>query len=379
MPWSVAYVFPISHAFRVPFHIRLRALLSERGIDYQYVYSNADTGRGDTQPVEWATLVPMHEFKVGKTRLRYQRSFLATWRSDLVIVQQESALVANYLIIATRRLFGRKVAFFGHGKNYQSRNAKSLRERLKRHWLKKVDWWFCYTDGSAKIVMEAGFPADRITVVNNAIDTTAIVRELAQLDADRTAALRHSLAGGSQNVGVFVGGLYPEKRIPFLLNAARLVRLKVPNFQLIVIGGGSDSSLVKEAAAALPWIHYVGPRFGKEKSELICLARVLLMPGLVGLSVLDSFVYGVPMVTTNLPYHSPEIDYLRHDENGVVVDDADNASAYADAVVAVLQDSEYHRHLKDGGASALETYTIENMSRHFANGIAQALERPPRR
>ena len=376
---AVAYIYPTSHAFRVPFHVRLRELLTQHDIDYHYISSDVVTGRGDTQPVDWATLVPTHELKFGKTTLRYQRSFLATWNNDLVILQQENALVANYLIITARKLFGKRVAFFGHGKNYQSRNPTSLRERVKRHWLTKVDWWFCYTDGSAKVVNGAGFPADRITVVNNAIDTTAIIRELAELSADRQAALRHNLTSRSQNVGVYVGGLYPKKRIAFLLESARLVRLDVPDFQLIVIGGGSDASLVTEALTASPWIHYVGPRFGTEKSELISLAKVLLMPGMVGLSVLDSFAFGVPMVTTNLPYHSPEIEYLRHNENGVVVDDAKNPSAYAKAVVRVLRDGEYHQQLKAGGASALATYTIENMSRRFANGVAQALERPPRR
>jgi L-malate glycosyltransferase len=36
----------------------------------------------------------------------------------------------------------------------------------------------------------------------------------------------------------------------------------------------------------------------------------MLMPGLVGLAVLDAFADGIPRVTTVIEYHSPEIEYL---------------------------------------------------------------------
>ncbi len=111
----------------------------------------------------------------------------------------------------------------------------------------------------------------------------------------------------------------------------------------------------------------------KEKSLLVSLGRVLLMPGLVGLVVLDSFAYGLPMVTTDLPYHSPEIDYLIDGENGVMVKQAEDPNAYADAAVRVLLDQDFRDKLKAGGAAALETYSIEAMAERFADGVTKAL------
>ena len=40
----VAYVFPVSHRFRAPFHEQLRARLDARGVDYDYVHTDADPG-----------------------------------------------------------------------------------------------------------------------------------------------------------------------------------------------------------------------------------------------------------------------------------------------------------------------------------------------
>ena len=180
-----------------------------------------------------------------------------------------------------------------------------------------------------------------------------------------------SLFGGSQNVGVYVGGLYPQKRVGFLLDAARLVRAAVPDFHLLIIGAGPDAGIAEEAAAELSWVRYVGPRFGAEKTALASLGRVLLMPGLVGLGVLDSFAYGTPMVTTNVSYHSPEIEYLRHGENGMMV--ADDVQTYAQAVTELLTDETRRLQLRQGAEPALETFSIQAMAQRFADGVRDAL------
>jgi glycosyltransferase involved in cell wall biosynthesis len=98
-------------------------------------------------------------------------------------------------------------------------------------------------------------------------------------------------------------------------------------------------------------LHALGPKFGAEKTLYVSLGKVWLMPGLVGLGVLDSFAYETPMVTTQLPYHSPEIDYLQDGVNGVIVRDSDNPQAYADAVHRVLSDLQYRDTLIQGAAS----------------------------
>ena len=149
------------------------------------------------------------------------------------------------------------------------------------------------------------------------------------------------------------------------------MREAVPDFHLLVIGGGPDAGIAEAAAAELPWVHYAGERFGAEKTALASLGRVYLMPGLVGLGVLDSFAYGTPIVATDVPYHSPEIDYLRHGENGLIV--ADDVRTYAGAVTELLTDEAWRLQLRRGAEAALETFTIEAMARRFADGVLEAL------
>ncbi len=83
-----------------------------------------------------------------------------------------------------------------------------------------------------------------------------------------------------------------------------MIRRDIPDFELVVIGKGPEADFIETAAAQHEWIHFVGPKSDDEKVPYWALSKLLLMPGLVGLVVLDSFALGVPMITTDYPYHS---------------------------------------------------------------------------
>jgi len=118
-------------------------------------------------------------------------------------------------------------------------------------------------------------------------------------------------------------------------------------------------------------LHWVGVRKGVEKAGYFRLAQVILNPGLVGLHVLDAFCAGVPMVTTADARHSPEIAYLKDGENGLVVDG--DATAYADAIIALLQNPSRYAHLNAGALAGAQHYTLQNMVERFTDGIERSL------
>lgn len=333
--------------------------------------SKKEIAKGDTIDLAWAKSVKTTYFLNGSASWLHTNNLS---NFDLIVIGQENGNLNNYVIHAMRWAGISRVAYFGHGKNFQAINSSSLAEMFKRFWIRHVDWWFAYTEKSAEIVASAGFPPERITVFQNAVDTSSIVQSIAAVAESEVQSLRRRLVSGSEHVGIYIGGLYDLKRIGFLLDAARVVRRRVPDFHLVVIGGGPDHTLVEAAARQHPWIHALGPRFGAEKTLLASLGRVFLMPGLVGLGVLDSFAYRTPIVTTNVPYHSPEIDYLKDGTNGVIVRETDDIDAYADAVARVLIDDAWRAHLQAGAADALHAYNIESMAQRFADGVVSALK-----
>src|ERR1044072_3098281 len=114
---TVAYVFPTSHRFRVPFHELLRKRLAAENIDYIYIYSQGDKnlGKGDTEEIPWAISVPLLEISLFGRRLAYQRAYNLCRSADLVLLQQQNNLLLNYQVQIKRRLSSQRIAFVGHG------------------------------------------------------------------------------------------------------------------------------------------------------------------------------------------------------------------------------------------------------------------------
>ena len=149
---------------------------------------------------------------------------------------------------------------------------------------------------------------------------------------------------------------------------------QVPGFRLLVAGDGPDRPIAEAAARQHPWLTYLGRVEGvEERAKLLAAADALLVPGLVGLVVLDGFAAGVPLVTAAYSYHSPEIEYLEPEVNGVAVREAESVEAYAAAVVRVLRDRVLRERLRAGCLESAGRYTVEAMVGRFATGVTRAL------
>jgi glycosyltransferase involved in cell wall biosynthesis len=308
---------------------------------------------------------------VGSLELVWQPCLSLLQRSDLVVIEQANRLILNYLLLARRRLNGTRLAYWGHGRNMQAAHGKILREQIKKFFIDNVDWWFAYTELSAETVITEGFPPGRITIVNNTVDTEELATAVQHTTPDLLALVRAELGLRSENVCVYCGGLYPEKRLPFLLEACNLIRARVPDFELIVVGDGPDRPLIERAVQQRPWIHYAGTRYGAERVPYFMLASAQLMPGLVGLAIVDSFATRIPLITTDAPIHSPEIAYLKSGVNGIMT--PDTPESYASAVVVYLQSPAMQRTLRAGCDASAQTYTMDRMVERFARGIMDTL------
>jgi glycosyltransferase involved in cell wall biosynthesis len=361
--------------YRVPLFEALRVALRASGIDLLLVHEQptpAERVKMDVGHLPWAIAVSNHYLHVAGKDLVWQHLPVEVAHADLLILTQENSILSNYVHLLKRRLGGPRVAFWGHGLNFQSAAPAGLRERWKRLWLNQADWWFAYTELTVGHLLQADFPRERITCLNNALDTVGLKRDLAAVSEADLAGLReaHGIPAMAQ-VGLFCGSLYPDKRLDLLLDAARLVHQQRPEFVLAIIGDGLDGACLREQAAALPWVKILGHLRGREKAAWFRLADVLLNPGLVGLLVLDGFAAGLPMVTTATPHHGPEIAYLHGGENGLVA--GDSPQTYADAVLSLLCDPKERQRLGANALAASSEYSVENMANHFAQGVSRCV------
>ena len=294
---------------------------------------------------------------------------------DLVVFEQANGGLHHYGILL-RRYWGKKVrcAFWGHGAHLNKTRPHPLRDAWRNFWLTKVDWWFAYTPVSAKIVLDQGFPAERVTTVQNAIDTVALIDARKGLTDSQLAALRQELFNHSANAptGVFCGRLVAYKAIPFLLETIIKVKKEVPDFRMVIVGDGPARPQVDEFCKNNPWCVCVGAQYGAARVPYLSLGDVWLNPGLAGLSILDSFALGIPFFTVESASHGPEIDYLDVGVNGDV--SVPEVNAFAEMVAGVLQDTDRLQNMKTAAQAAGRQYTMKNMVTNFTEGVLKALK-----
>lgn len=362
--------------YRAPFYLRLRDALASEGVELEVVYGPPwarEALRGDNVdlPAPLGRRVPnwwLFE------RILVQPVLCPWLHADLVIVEHANKYALNYVLMLLDAVGLKRLAYWGHGRDRQTPDD-SLGARLRRWTLRRAQWWFAYTCGARDDVAAAGFPSDRITVIGNAIDTQSLREQLANVELAERAAARESLGWDAQDrVVVCCGSLHPNKHVDALIEASDSMHAADPRLRLLVIGGGPDLPRIRELAASRPWVRCTGPQFGRELAVLLSLAELWLNPGLVGLGVLDAFCAGLPVITRDLDVHSPEVEYIDHGVNGLVL--APDMNGYARTVVELLHDGERLRRMQRAAQDSAARHSIDAMAKNFARGIVACLARP---
>lgn len=359
--------------YRLEFFSLLHQKLAEKSISLQIIYGNIDSqGKNDNGEIAFGQFRANRFLKLGKKSFIWQPCLAEIENADLVIVEQANKLLINYVLLYKRLVSGKKFAFWGHGSNMQAKEKSPL-NRFKRTYSNYTDHWFAYTENIKHKLIVNRYPPDNITVVENAIDTRELIKAINSISPEEEAALRLSLdIAENEKVLIYCGALYKEKRLDFLIETCdRLFALGYA-FKLIILGGGPLNPYVSEQAQKRPWMRMTGPKFGREKALYFKLSSLFLMPGAIGLAILDAFAFSTPMITTDYEFHGPEFEYLLNGYNGIVSNNT--IEDYLEALLSLLNQPEKIHQLKMNCEASAKIYTVENMADNFVAGITKTLQ-----
>lgn len=355
--------------YRYDFLERLRERLDERGVGFRYLHGGAGPGHDGGPP--WVEHMRQWHLNMGDRRLVWQSPGTAARRSDLLILDEGARLLSSvYYLLGQPRNVPR-VALWGHGLVSSGTGSMDAAFAARRWTARLPAWWFAYTEGSARRLASAGFPRDRVTVVNNAIDTTALSGHLRSLQSGGLLRAPHRC--------VFVGTLYHRKRLDYLLAAGDHLARRCPGFVLDVVGDGEMRSDLARAAASRPWLQLVGRRSGRSLVEVLARAQLVLAPASVGLSVLDSFATETPLVAVLGLGHGPELEYMQPGRNGFLLPEGTTPLGYADYVCELLSQTGRVESARAGCRESASVLTLDRMVDSFVAGIIAALAQRPAR
>ena len=356
--------------YRLPFYNLLRQKLASRGIKLVLIYGADDKIKFNDAELDWGIKIKNYKVNLFGQRLYYQPTLEYIKDADLIIVEQASKLLINYYLWSLNLIGYKKLAFWGHGISFQNYNYKGVSEVVKKFMTRKVRWFFAYNDLSKKVLESIGYPAKRITTVYNTIDVESILEAKKSWCENKLNQIKEQLGIESNNICLFVGGMYAEKRLDFLIDSLFLVKKAIDDLHVIFIGEGPATTIVKNVLAENKWIHYLGFKNNIDKVPYAMISKLIVIPSLVGLSIIDSFCFA-PLVTTNVKGHGPEIDYLGNGKNGIMTEN--NITDYSSTIIDLLQNEEKRLMLVEGCKQAAKKYTMENMVNNFYDGIVNAL------
>jgi glycosyltransferase involved in cell wall biosynthesis len=188
----------------------------------------------------------------------------------------------------------------------------------------------------------------------------APLRELSWFAATEAEAeaLRHELGLDRGPIVACVGRLVPFKGIDTLLHAAVHVLARRPETQFVVLGGGPLEAELRATSQHLKLarVHFTGFRpDDRDVLRLLRLADVFCLPtrreGL-GIAFVEAMAMGVPVVGPRLP---PVSDVVADGETGLLVT-PDDANAYAEAILRLLESSDLRQGMAQAGRARAEAF-----------------------
>lgn len=292
-------------------------------------------------------------------RLLWQSSVMRKLvASDVAILELNPRNLSSWLALVLRRILGRYTVAWGHAwpREGPEANTDWFRNLMRR----LASALLVYTD-TQRLELLRLMPTAHVYAAPNALYCR-----------DQMSASTDDLP---TNI-VFVGRLVPSKKPLLLLEgfASAVARGLPSNYNLIFAGEGPDrgklESALNESPALQGRVTLLGQVPPSKVQEIYRGALVSVSPGYVGLSVTQSFSFGVPMIIARDEPHAPEIEAAKEGKNAIFVL-SDMPDALAEAILNVAEQSTGWLNRRDAIVrDCAARYTVEQM----AEGIITAAE-----
>lgn len=229
---------------------------------------------------------------------------------DVILIGGGIINVSFWFMLIVHRLFhfGPKIYNWSHGMLRIRRWPRSTFEKI---FYKMHDGIFVYGDRAIKIMKSQGIDGKKLFPIHNSLDYDEQIR---LRDVFTDIYKRHF--ENNYSVLFFVGRLTPVKKLDMVFKALYLLKEKGCNLNFVLIGDGTQKNnlqVLSKKLGLMDRVWFYGACYNEEeKSELITNADLCVSPGNIGLTAIDSLMYGTPVVTMdNQDMQMPEHEAIK--------------------------------------------------------------------
>lgn len=203
---------------------------------------------------------------------------------------------------------------------------------LDRRLIRRTDRLIANSEAVAAFYRDVGYPADRVTVIPNAVQTPP------EPAASRADICRDLGFPDDARLVAYVGRLAPQKRVHDLIWAAQLLRQADPRARLLIFGDGPERDTLIHYARQVEvteYVRFVGPR-DDAASLLHRIDAFWLASDFEGMSnsLMEAMACGKPVIVSDIP---PNRELVTHAETGYLIDVGDSVG-FAQFTRKVLDD-----------------------------------------
>lgn len=196
----------------------------------------------------------------------------------------------------------RKIVLWGHGLG-----KNNFINKVRVVFIKKAFSFITYSEERKERLLNSGINRTTVYVAHN---TLAVVN------------LRDT-SSFSKKKFLYVGRLQRRKKLDIFFDIFDALKLGELGYSVDVVGDGlEEKKYLKDRVVRLGLTKYVSFKEGTTSEtkliEYFSHAKYYISPGAVGLGVLHSFAYGVPVLTMIDEDHGPEVDNIQNGINGQV-------------------------------------------------------------
>jgi len=271
-------------------------------------------------------------------------------QADAVIMEHSPRILSLLPLYFYCKFKKTPFILWGHGGSRKRSVSESLnvKDIIHRWMIRKADAYICYTDG-IKDELSKITKSEKLFVARNTLDTETLFSIRSKLEKEGRESIKKRLGLNSKHYICFIGRLLADKKVDYLIDVYELVKQKISDTGLLIIGDGPVRTALEDYASGQGFedIHFLGGIADWEQSgPYLFASNVMVMPGYVGLSVNHAFCFGLAVITQksdkNGPFHGPEVEYIKDSKTGFFCKNGDK-NDMAEKIIEVFENQSYFK------------------------------------